>query len=270
MSELVATVEQRRGGATVIKLVGVIDEHNDLAALVERVERGKTLINLSGVVAINSQGMRDWSNWLASLEKKGIHPELVACSPAIVAQLNLVKGFAGHSVIKTLQAPYRCTACALDRLVLVNITDIGKRMKPPESRCEACGLAMTVVDETGTYFSFVADLPRPAKSDSIPPITPIPQQLARGSDPGVEDAERDERRASARPSALYLSAAQVSRTRTKSQPLLGVVDRPSQRQMEAPPQVEAPPVPTGRRSLVGIIGVLVLTFIVLACVLIAR
>lgn len=111
MSEkLLATVEQRRGGANLIKLAGVIDEHNDLDALVEKVGGGKTLINMAGVVGINSYGMRDWMSWLASLEAKGIYPELVACSPAVVAQLNLVKGFAGHSIVKTLQVPYRCAA----------------------------------------------------------------------------------------------------------------------------------------------------------------
>ncbi len=261
MSELVATVEKRRGGANVIKLAGVIGEHNDLAALLEKVAGGKTLINLSGVVAINSHGMRDWKSWLAALEKKGIQPELVACSPAVVAQLNLVKDFAGHSVVKTVQVPYRCAACARDRLVLVNITDLGKRPKAPESRCEACGLVMAFIDESGEYFSFVADhRPRPASSDSIPP------SLARGSDPGVDaDVEAGEPRRAVRSSALYLSAAQVSRTRSGSRPLIGVVDRPSQRPIETPP-----PVPNDRRFLFGIIGVLVLTFVVLACFLIAR
>ncbi len=153
---LVATVEERRGGSNVIKLAGILDEHNELSALVEQVSAGKVLINLAGVERINSSGTRDWVDWLASLEKKGIQPELVACSPAVVAQLNLVKNFAGKSVVKSFQVPYHCGGCAREKLLLVSIAEFGN-FPPvaPDCACEGCGKPMTFTDETGTYFTFV-------------------------------------------------------------------------------------------------------------------
>jgi anti-anti-sigma regulatory factor len=201
MSEmLVATVEQRRGGSNVIKLAGTLDEHNELSQLVEQVGTGKVLINLAGVERINSSGTRDWVDWLASLDKKGIQPELVACSPAVVAQLNLVKNFAGKSVVKSFQVPYHCASCTAEKLLLVTIAEFGN-FPPvaPDCACDACGKAMQFTDVTGTYFAFVKQVQEliaaqeaaakaaaaviaaaaGAKPDSSP-------DLARGSQAGVD------------------------------------------------------------------------------------
>ena len=66
-----ATIEQRRSGARLIKFVGTLDEENGLGELVEKVGPGPASINLAGLERINSHGTRDWVNWLASLEAKG-------------------------------------------------------------------------------------------------------------------------------------------------------------------------------------------------------
>lgn len=187
--KLVATIEQRRSGARLIKLAGVLDEENGLGELVEKVQPGMALINLSGVERINSHGTRDWVNWLASLEAKGIRPILIACSPAVVAQLNRIKNFVGNAVVKSFQVPYRCATCERDKLVLVHIIDLGQPPhKAPESLCDSCSAPMDVVDESGGYFAFVAHLPPPPKDlprDSEPVIET--HELARGSRASVAD-----------------------------------------------------------------------------------
>src|SRR4051794_33919959 len=94
MSEkLHATIQRNEAGLSV-KLTGVIDEDNRLVELADKVSTGRALIDLGDVERINSCGTRDWVNWIAELEARGIQPVLVECSPAIVAQLNLVKNFA--------------------------------------------------------------------------------------------------------------------------------------------------------------------------------
>ena len=252
--KLVATVEQRRGGARVVRLEGVLDEHNELPELVES-GAVKTLINLAGVERINSSGTRDWVNWLASLDAKGIRPVLVACSPAVVAQLNLVKNFAGNAVVKSVQVPYYCAACDQGKTLLVNVADLGPRPhKAPPCTCEGCGKPMTFVDELGTYFAFVSQLKPEPKSDSAP-------DLARGSNAASPSEPPPPKRTSeprlTRASSPYLSASQVSGGKVPSQPRIAL-DRPSQRQLRPPARTS-----TERPYLIAIVGLMLCTIAVL-------
>jgi anti-anti-sigma regulatory factor len=270
MSEmLVATVEQRRGGSNVIKLAGILDERNELSTLVEQVGTGKVLINLAGVERINSSGTRDWVDWLARLEKKGIQPELVACSPAVVAQLNLVKNFAGKSVVKSFQVPYHCSACTRDKLLLVTIAEFGN-FPPvaPECACEQCGKLMTFTDETGTYFAFVKQVQElvaaqeaaakavaaaaaaaaGAKADSSPDI-------ARGSQPGVDRESAKKISQPRLPNRTSSPVLSVYQTR-KSEPRISS-DRISQRSLTPPPMAMPSPAPRAERSyLFVVVGLL--------------
>jgi anti-anti-sigma regulatory factor len=278
---LVATVEQRRGGSNVIKLAGILDEHNELSALIEQVSAGKVLINLAGVERVSSSGTRDWVDWLASLEKKGIQPELVACSPAVVAQLNLVKNFAGKSVVKSFQVPYHCAGCAREKLLLVTIAEFGN-FPPvaPECACEGCGKPMQFTDETGTYFAFVKQVQElvatqeaaarasaaviaaeaAAKADSSP-------DLARGSQAAV-DRDRESAKKISQPRLPSRSSSpvlSVYQTR-KSEPRISS-DRISQRTLTPPPR----PAPRAERSyLYLIVGLLFAVVGLLVYLLLAR
>jgi anti-anti-sigma regulatory factor len=178
--KLVTTIEQRRSGARLIRLTGVLDEDNGLGDLIERVEAGTALINLSGVERINSSGARDWVHWLASLEAKGIRPLLVACSPAVVAQLNRIDSFAGHAVVKSFLVPYHCTTCDLEKQLLVNISDMGSApYEAPPCVCDECASDMMFVEDPDLYFQFVAHV---KSAPPEPKAEPEPQaDLARGS-----------------------------------------------------------------------------------------
>lgn len=168
-----------------MKLTGILDEDNALGALVEKVGSGRALINLAGVERINSTGTRDWVNWLARLEAKGAQLELVACSPAVVAQLNLVKNFAGKGTVKSFQVPYYCSTCDVKKSLLVNVADMGGAppYKPPPCYCDKCESPMAFDDMPGAYFAFLATLPRVKPSDSG---TPSSLDLARGSNAQVK------------------------------------------------------------------------------------
>src|SRR5688572_6381314 len=111
MPDKLQTTIQRQEGAHAIKLAGVIDEDNHLAELADKLGDGRALIDLGDVERINSCGTRDWVNWIAQLEARGVQPVLVECSPAIVAQLNLVKNFSGSAVVKSFYVPYYCSEC---------------------------------------------------------------------------------------------------------------------------------------------------------------
>ncbi len=230
MSEkLVATVEERRSGANLVRLSGSLDEHSDLDEITARVVGAEVLINLSGVERINSTGTRDWVNWLAALEARGVRPTLVACSPAVVNQLNLVKNFAGRAIVKSFQTPYHCAACSLDKLLLVNVSEMRGRATPPPCTCDDCGKAMVLADETGTYFSFVDHV-----QDTKPVAKVDASELARGSNTSVGDNESSGSRPSGSgltPSSPYLSAFQVGRTPSRGNIVL---ERASHRTLAAP------------------------------------
>jgi anti-anti-sigma regulatory factor len=176
--KLVATIEQRRSGARLIKFAGVLDENSHLDDLLGKVGRGTALINLSGVERINSKGARDWVNFIGTLDAKGIRPMLIACSPAVVAQLNRVKNFAGKAIVKSFQVPYHCSTCGIDKLQLVHVTEMGAApYRAPGCSCDACGGTMQFLDDPESYFAFVSDQQR-AKRRADASSRP---ELARGS-----------------------------------------------------------------------------------------
>jgi len=259
-AKLVATVEERRSGASLVRLTGTLDEHNQLDQISDQISGAEVLINLSGVERINSTGTRDWVNWLAGLEARGVRPTLVACSPAVVKQLNLVKNFAGRAIVKSFQAPYHCARCARDKLLLVNVSEMRGRATAPPCTCDDCGKGMALADESGTYFSFV---------DHVQDTKPVARlgagDLARGSsasvsDPGDPSGSRPSG-SQLTPSSPYLSAFQVGRTPSKGNIVL---ERASQRTL--PPATR----PSSDRAWLYVIVALMVATIGVLLFLLAR
>ena len=53
---------------------------------------------------------------------------LSECSPAIVAQINLVNNFTGTGVVKSFYAPYFCPQCDREKVLLIETRDaVGQR-----------------------------------------------------------------------------------------------------------------------------------------------
>src|ERR1041384_8447303 len=125
MNQKFQAVVHHRDEVAYVKLSGVIDEDNELAELTDRIGQGTAVIDLSEIERINSCGVRDWVNWLGEIEKGGAKPVLVECSPAIVAQINLVNNFTGTGVVKSFFAPYFCPACDLEKVLLVEAAELG-------------------------------------------------------------------------------------------------------------------------------------------------
>ncbi len=169
-----------RGDVRYVKLGGVIDEDNELSALGERlvgsgagaptpvVPLVPVVIDLADVERINSCGVRDWVNWLGRVEKGGAEIVMVECSPAIVAQINLVHNFTGAGAVKSFFAPYYCPSCDLEKALLCEARDLaaaagrdGGRWKAPSCRCDECDGVMDFDDMEESYFAFLANAKRP-------------------------------------------------------------------------------------------------------------
>jgi anti-anti-sigma regulatory factor len=253
--KLVATVEQRRSGARLIKLAGVLDDNNDLETLVEKVGNGTALINLAGVERIDASGLGAWASWLTALEAKGIRPVFIACSPAVVDQLNRDATFSGKGVVKSFHVPYFCSTCQCDKILLVHVSDMGAiPHTAPPCTCDGCGGAMTFVDDPATYFGFVRAQQKNAlvhgKGEPV-------RELARGSNSAVtvEHVKRiSQPRIAERQSRPSLSAFQL------------LDKRPSEHELVVP---RAMP-PSERPYIILIILLLLCTVGVLVFLLLVR
>lgn len=150
----------RQGDISWVKLSGVIDEDNELASLAEAVGGRTAVVDLGGVERINSCGVRDWVRWLGELEARRIRVVLIRCSPAIVAQINLVNNFLGAAVVKSFHAPYFCPQCDAEKVLACEVEDFGDPPhEPPRCRCDDCDQVMEFDDLAESYFAFLAEPP---------------------------------------------------------------------------------------------------------------
>ena len=122
------------------------------------------IVDLAGVERINSFGVRDWVNWLTTLEKAGVATHLVSCAPAVVAQLNLVGNFSGHAAVHSFIAPYYCESCDYEHSENLRFGDIQRAPKPkaPKRSCPQCDKAMAFDDIEESYFAFTLNYAAPA------------------------------------------------------------------------------------------------------------
>jgi anti-anti-sigma regulatory factor len=160
MNQKFQAVVHHREDVTYVKLSGVIDEDNELGDLVDRIGQGTTVIDLGEIERINSCGVRDWVNWLTKIERNGARPVLVECSPAIVAQINLVNNFTGNGVVKSFFAPYFCPSCDLEKVLLVETQEMMGQDPPhaPTCRCDECDGVMDFDDMEESYFAFLVQM----------------------------------------------------------------------------------------------------------------
>src|SRR5687767_733080 len=168
MSQKFQASVQHRGDVSFVKLGGVIDEDNELGDLVDKIPPGTAVIDLGEIERINSCGVRDWVNWLSKLETNGARSVLVECSPAIVAQINLVNNFTGSGVVKSFYVPYFCPECDEEKVLLVEAADMGPPPhEPPTCRCDECDLVMDFDDMPDSYFAFLSNQRKLAEPDKI-------------------------------------------------------------------------------------------------------
>jgi anti-anti-sigma regulatory factor len=158
MSQKFQASVNQQSDVSYVKLAGVIDEDNELGDLVDRIPSGTAVIDLGEIERINSCGVRDWVNWLSRLEGNKTKVVMVECSPAIVAQINLVNNFTGNGVVKSFFVPYFCPECDEEKVLLVEASDMGPPPhEPPTCRCDECDLVMDFDDMPDSYFAFLTN-----------------------------------------------------------------------------------------------------------------
>ncbi|MFT7621404.1 MAG: anti-anti-sigma regulatory factor [Myxococcota bacterium] len=145
---------------TYLRLSGVIDEDNELLGLLDRITGSRLFVDLIDVERINSCGVRDWVNWLDAVTHDRKDTVLLDCSPAIVAQLNLVENFAARAAVLSVTAPWYCETCDLERTSVLRVAELqaSAHPRPDALRCEACAGAMAFDDIEDSYFAFLREV----------------------------------------------------------------------------------------------------------------
>src|SRR5262245_47550463 len=247
MSQKFQASVHHRDDLSFVKLAGVIDEDNELTELTDKIHGGTVVIDLREVERINSCGVRDWVNWLGRVESKNIEIVLVECSPAIVAQINLVNNFTGNGVVKSFYVPYFCPECDEEKVLLCETADMGPPPhEAPICRCDECDLVMDFDDMPDSYFAFLANQKKVGRPERI-------QSLLDEFNPGDDEKSKIRSRvgsgsltgATLSPPSLPTvpSLPSISRTPPGNRPPTAAF---SYMNMGSPPSI-----PTGRTSHFG-------------------
>jgi hypothetical protein len=150
-------IEERPGHMTVA-FFGEIDENVDLSELRRRL-RGAVEFQLAEVRRINSCGVREWVNFVRDLPHV-TELTFTRCSPAIVAQLNMIYNFRGDAKIRSFYAPYVCESCNNEEEKLLDVDaqfPDGEVKEVPHFPCSECGEVMEFDDLPERYLSFLSE-----------------------------------------------------------------------------------------------------------------
>lgn len=145
-------------GYTYLKLRGVLDEDNLLANLISQIQGRLLLIDMAEMDRINSCGVRDWVNWLNQIQALGLQVILLRCSPAVVAQANMVTNFSADAFIHSFYAPYVHPDTGEEQSVLLFTEDLRqvRPIKAPKIFNDS-GEELEFDEFEESYFAFVND-----------------------------------------------------------------------------------------------------------------
>jgi hypothetical protein len=138
---------------THVALAGTINEESELDQVAKRLQtETRVRIDLSAICRITSSGIREWMHFIGPFSKDRL-VELVHCSPAIVAQLNVFRDFSGAAQVRSYQAPYLCPSCDDQKFLDI---EVGATEEAPDSiPCAQCNVPMEFDDMRECYFAFL-------------------------------------------------------------------------------------------------------------------
>ena len=135
-----------------IRLRGTINERTTFDEWA--VDGPRLVLIADGVRYINSTGLKRFWAFLQPLTTRyAIRFE--RCSPALVAQLNMMPALAESVSVRSLIAPLECTECVAETDVLVEVSDGQPRPSVPARTCEICGAPMVLAELEERYFAFL-------------------------------------------------------------------------------------------------------------------
>lgn len=135
-----------------ILIEGVLNEDATLPVLPSKIT-GRLILDLGELTMINSIGCRNWLLWVKTINADG-GLVLTNCSPAFIAQVNVLKGFVPPMTnVHSFYLPYHCESCeAQDKILFTNGTDTEI---PDDTPCPKCGSSMECDVVNQSYVRFL-------------------------------------------------------------------------------------------------------------------
>ncbi len=146
---LTYTIEEDQTGCFV-RFSGVLNENSQLPTLSGRYSC--LIFNTAEIKYINSQGVRDWVNWINQFQQD-IY--LVECSTSFMGQANLISNFVGNASLLSFFLPLHCPDCAVEAPPLLISTPQAKENSYHISTCKTCGKKLEVNEFLDSYFMFL-------------------------------------------------------------------------------------------------------------------
>ena len=114
------------------------------------------IFNFKGIDYVNSQGVKNWINFLRAFEV-GRNIVFEECPVYIVVQINMIKRFKGSAVINSFFSDFNCESCDHEQSVLFDARQgYEKLVEEAEAvRCERCNSGMELEGSIDFYFDFL-------------------------------------------------------------------------------------------------------------------
>jgi tRNA A-37 threonylcarbamoyl transferase component Bud32 len=156
------------GAGVALRLEGVIDETFDRSKFSAGLHGKVVVVDLDKVRRITSFGVREWVGAVSALAAKYLG--FANCRPALVSQMNMVRGFTGRGQLVSLYLPYACTSCGENFEKLIDLRNHHAeivRMEVPVAVCPKCSAVAELDDVPESYLSFAASQPMPTPPASF-------------------------------------------------------------------------------------------------------
>jgi anti-anti-sigma regulatory factor len=138
-------------GCQRIRFKGAITEATSFDEL--EIAGDRVVLVTDGVRYVNSTGLQRLWQFIEPL-RTHCHIVIERCSPAIVAQLNMMPALADCVEVMSLIAPLECVDCIAEMDVLLPIAG-SCAPDVPARRCEVCGGDMVLAEQRERYFAFL-------------------------------------------------------------------------------------------------------------------
>jgi anti-anti-sigma regulatory factor len=150
--DLTWTLSEMNGAVRAV-LTGAITEASAFAPLLAEL-KGRVVLDLEGIDHVNSFGVREWIRFMTALREQTSEIVLERCSVPVVQQFHMVPNFLGRARVRSVFAPYFCSACNNEHSVLVPLEPGVPVRMPAPPLCPNCNGPLEFDDIAEQFFSF--------------------------------------------------------------------------------------------------------------------
>lgn len=148
------------GQITCLRFNGVINEAFDGKRLATGIKAQTVILDFAEVKRVSSFGIREWAEFISTIERSVQRIIAIEVPPKVVDQLNMVARFlGGKGQVFSFYAPYRCDYCDVDNRVLLQVDRDRAAIAsgtPPERSCQSCSRPEYFDEDATTFFSYLS------------------------------------------------------------------------------------------------------------------